>query len=399
MSVVRGNPVLIQSRFGSTGNFEFAIPSSKPRGIVFLWRDNDAAGMPWSAPTTFGQNAERYDALTMIQSNFGSPGNLEMISRNRNNLNFFWRDSQWNGPIQIASGADRGNPVLIQSRFGTKGNFELVYPGNTGINFMWRNNDAVGMPWSAPTTFGQNMGIVEALTMIQSNFGNPGNLELIARTGDKLNFFWRDSQWNGPIQIASGAGGGNPVLIQSRFGTRGNFELVYPAANGGINFMWRNNDAVGMPWSAPTTFGQNAGHIIALTMIQSNFGNPGNLELIALNSTGHLNFFWRDSGPNFAWNGPFRMVIGSAALTAVQTQAGRFIRVDGSQFSQNANVAISYDIVVDGSPTTHQTGQHRDTTDANGSFSDDIKVNIGAVSGAQVNVVDENTRMHADAFI
>jgi len=42
----------------------------------------------------------------------------------------------------------------------------------------------------------------------------------------------------------------------------------------------------------------------AVTMIQSNFGSPGNLEVIC-NAGGQLYFFWRDSGPSFTWNGPF----------------------------------------------------------------------------------------------
>ncbi|MFD0529673.1 hypothetical protein ACFQ1I_27105 [Kitasatospora arboriphila] len=42
-------------------------------------------------------------------------------------------------------------------------------------------------------------------------------------------------------------------------------------------------------------------------MIQSNFGSPGNLELIArVRDT--LQFFWRDSGPAFHWNGPWRLL-------------------------------------------------------------------------------------------
>ena len=39
-------------------------------------------------------------------------------------------------------------------------------------------------------------------------------------------------------------------------------------------------------------------------MIQSNFGSPGNLELIA-RAGNQLQFYWRDSGPAFRWNGPF----------------------------------------------------------------------------------------------
>jgi hypothetical protein len=202
----------------------------------------------------------------------------------------------------------RGNPLLIQSRFGQKGNFELVTPGaNGGLIHFWRNNDAANLPWSGSTPFGGGLGQVDAVTMIQSNFGSPGNLELICRVGSQLFFFWRDSgpqfQWNGPFALESGVAG-NPVLIQSRFGQKGNFELVTPGANGGLIHFWRNNDAANLPWSGPTPFGGGLGQVDAVTMIQSNFGSPGNLELICRVGS-QLFFFWRDSGPQFQWNGPF----------------------------------------------------------------------------------------------
>jgi hypothetical protein len=49
------------------------------------------------------------------------------------------------------------------------------------------------------------------------------------------------------------------------------------------------------------------GQEVALTMIESDFGSPGNLEVIALLENGGLVFSWRDSGPDFKWNGPFVM--------------------------------------------------------------------------------------------
>ncbi len=100
---------------------------------------------------------------------------------------------------------------------------------------------------------------------------------------------------------------GNPVLIQSRFGSKGNFELVVPAAGGGLVHLWRNDDNPYLPWSGPTPFGQSLGAVDAVTMIQSNFGSPGNLEVIARVGS-QLQFFWRDSGPAFNWNGPFLLL-------------------------------------------------------------------------------------------
>ncbi len=105
--------------------------------------------------------------------------------------------------MQIGGGVS-GNPVLIQSRFGQKGNFELVVPSTgSGLLHMWRNNDYAGLPWSEPTPFGEGLGQVDAVTMIQSNYGSPGNLEVIARVGDKLYSLWRDSHWHGPALVQS----------------------------------------------------------------------------------------------------------------------------------------------------------------------------------------------------
>jgi len=77
-----------------------------------------------------------------------------------------------------------------------------------------------------------------------------------------------------------------------------------PSQTGGLLHFWRNNDEADLPWSLPTLFGQGLGAVDAVAMIQSNCGNPGNLELVCrVGNT--LYFFWRDSGPAFDWNGPF----------------------------------------------------------------------------------------------
>ncbi|HEX6901869.1 MAG TPA: tyrosinase family protein [Thermoanaerobaculia bacterium] len=306
---------LIQGRFGGQGNFELVVPRSAG-GLAHYWRNNDDPAFPWFGPIPFGTSLGTVEAVTLIQSNFGSPGNLEVIARAGSQLYFFWRDSgpafTWNGPFLIASGVS-GHPAVIQSRFGAQGNFELVVPlAAGGLAHYWRNNDDPALPWIGPIPFGAGLGSVESVTLIQSNFGSPGNLEVIARAGSHLHFFWRDSgpafSWNGPFTVASGVSG-NPALVQSRFGAQGNFELVVPLAAGGLAHYWRNNDDPAFPWFGPIPFGATLGSVPAVTLIQSNFGSPGNLEVIA-NLGDRLEFFWRDSGPAFTWNGPFTIATG-----------------------------------------------------------------------------------------
>src|SRR6266581_1849437 len=141
-----------------------------------------------------------------------------------------------------------------------------------GLAHCVRRNDEPGAPWEGPTIFGTSLGNVDAASLIQSNFGHPGNLEVVARSGNLLSHFWRDSQppyaWHGPLHFEIGVSG-NPALIQSRFGSQGNFELVVPLASGGLAHYSRNNDLPNLPWSEPTIFGVNLGHIDAVTLIQS----------------------------------------------------------------------------------------------------------------------------------
>jgi len=324
---ISGIPSLIQSRFGTKGNFELVAPLADG-GLAHFWRNDDDTDLPWSAPTLFG-GADHFDAVCLIQSNFGSPGNLEVAARSGDRLVTFWRDSgpsfAWHGPYPVAvegagGGCGRqpvtgvvGNPVLIQSKFGQRGNFELIVPlAAGGLAHYFRDNDDPALPWRAAPIVGQGAGVIDAVTMIESNFGTPGNLEVIARIGNRLVFFWRDSSqplaWHGPFPlIADGSPVtgvvGNPVLLQGKFGTKGNFELVVPLITGGFAAYWRDNDSTALPWHGPVAVEVRT-HFAALSFIQSNFGVPGNLEVVSRIGD-QLAHSWRDSGPQFIWLGPF----------------------------------------------------------------------------------------------
>jgi hypothetical protein len=47
-----------------------------------------------------------------------------------------------------------------------------------------------------------------------------------------------------------------------------------------------------------------------VTLRQSNFADPSNLEVVA-ESADTLKFFWRDSGPSFSWSGPYLIETGA----------------------------------------------------------------------------------------
>jgi hypothetical protein len=320
-----GNPALIQGRFGGRGNFEMVVPASGIQGgLTHYVRLNDRAFVPWAGPNAFGQGVFVQGA-SMIQSNFGSPGNLEVIAQAGGELVAFVRDSgpafHWFGPIPIRVNGQpisglSGDSCFIQSRFGTRGNFELVVPlASGGIAHYDRNNDDPSFPWFGPNVFGADVGIFSAVSLIQSNFGTPGNLEVVGIVNGQLLHFSRDSgpgfHWFGPEPVIANGRAvtgviGNPSLIQGRFLTRGNFELVVPIFEGGLAHFDRNNDDPAFPWFGPNIFGEGLGTFASVSLIQSNFGNPGNLELV-VNAEGVLMAFFRDSGPAFHWFGPYEI--------------------------------------------------------------------------------------------
>lgn len=197
----------IQSNFGSKGNFELVVPPPIGGGLVHFWRDNDNSGHPWNGPNHFG--VEDVEAADMIQSNFGSKGNFEVVARVGNDLFHSWRNNSgglktWTCTGRFAQNV-QGNPSLIQSNHGGKGNFELVVPrAGGGLAHYWRNNDASAKPWNGPTNFGT--GNVQAVSLMQSNYGSKGNLEVIALEGNRLAHYWRIDHspwtWHGPRYVS-----------------------------------------------------------------------------------------------------------------------------------------------------------------------------------------------------
>jgi hypothetical protein len=219
-----------------------------------------------------------------------------------------------------------GKPSLIQSTYGNKGNFELIVPLSTGgLAHYTRNNDVEDFPWSE-SRFGGEASLIDGVSLIQSDFGASGNLEVVAVNlgGRDLLHFWRDSgpsfDWHGPENISEKSHGpifsGNPAMIWSNLGCRGNYDVVVPRSGAGFAHYWRDNDDTALPWHGPFEFAVDSGTFGAVTLLQSNFGELGNLELVA-RFEDKLAFFWRDSGPEFKWNGPQIIATGAAGTPSM----------------------------------------------------------------------------------
>ena len=218
--MVRGNPVLIQGRFLNPGNFEMAF-ALQSGGLAHCSRVNSIDFVPWFGPEIFATNIGVFDALSMIQSNFTAGagiGNLEVAALWQSKILYYWREDVppyiWHGP-ETMNGFNQqlftGNPVLIQGRFEHRGNFEMVVPLQSGgIAHYSRENDLAGVPWFGPNVFATELGVVDAVTMIQSNWtiagADKGLLEVIARVGGNLFYYFREDR--PPYQVVGTASNG-----------------------------------------------------------------------------------------------------------------------------------------------------------------------------------------------
>jgi hypothetical protein len=305
---------LKKGNLGKTrGNFELIAPGAAS-GFEHLSRDNDDPKLTWYGPTCI--DSDKVDSCSLIQSNFGDFGNLEVVVRSGNHLHYHWREDSW--PFQWHSENISlfskykfcGNPAFIQGSLGgNRGNFELVVPLQSGgLAHFSRNNHTTGIPWETPVFFGDQKVEISGVAMIQSSLGGQGNLEVVAveKNRGRLVYYWCDGnqpyQWNGPVYFGGPGFSGVPSLIQSDFGNLpGNFELVVPVKGGGLAHYFKSNIQQENPWNGPVYFG--SAEVNAVSMVQTNFGQLGHLEIVAIEN-GKLMSYWRDDTSPYNWHGP-----------------------------------------------------------------------------------------------
>ena len=138
-----------------------------------------------------------------IQSDYGAPGNFEVVVRsNDGHLRHWWREGApgfaWHDGGAITSGVKMSGPSLVQGSVGKHGNLYVVAVMDTGELQLWWRDDATDAPaWKAGEVFGDHVGDTP-VCMIQGEFGavdelTPGNFELCVAVGGKLEHWWRDN--------------------------------------------------------------------------------------------------------------------------------------------------------------------------------------------------------------
>ncbi|HYG79007.1 MAG TPA: hypothetical protein VD861_01390 [Pyrinomonadaceae bacterium] len=303
---------MVVETFGGIANSVFTdLTGSRPRdsdnlqpivrengdGLLHFYRDNDQdePDKNWHGPTHFGSGDVRSASLIQGNDNY-----LYVITRLYGSLVYYYTPLGLNGWVKGHAAFPQdvdltGNPAFLQSTYGTAGHFEVVAAKAGGGMVHYRlDNDNPAADWVKVKDFGDGE-MIEAVSMIQGNFGSPGSLELVARAGDTLTHYWYDGDWHkggGPFALGVD---GEPSLIQSSFGSRGNFEVVVPRAAGGLVHYWRNNDDPGLPWSDPTLIsGSEGDDFWETSLIQSSYGV---LEVVSrIRGYVRLAHFWGGGG-------------------------------------------------------------------------------------------------------
>lgn len=192
-----------------------------------------------------------------IQSNYGAPGNFEVVVRTADGrLNAWWRGGgpswRWHDSGRFASGVKASGPSLVQVNRGRQGDFHLVCVLDSGQMQHWRRDNDRGAVWAPLKSFGGEVGETP-VCMIEAQFGARnelavGNFELCVAVGGQIQHWWHD---NTELSLLFGDGG---------------------------------------PWRRAATFGRDIRHVWGL--LQGSFGF--NLELIAERLDGTLQHFWRN---------------------------------------------------------------------------------------------------------
>jgi M6 family metalloprotease-like protein len=324
---------LIVSTWGQRGNFELLVAINGK--LAHFWRDNNLLATPWhgpvpvtssSIPSTSAPAQQALihaspAAISLIQSNFRSPGDLEAVVRMHPSIGSDFlalvvrTDTGWHGPTGIMLAGNlinkvTANPALVQSTFGSQGNFEMLVGSGTQLLHYWRNNDAIGRPWNGPfsvhdwkaaTVPGSPVASISQqpiyISLLQIRGGDLAAVVVLETlTGERSIHYverngatWTTSPVKGDDgKTITGIMGG-PSMIQSYYGQRGNYEMLVPMGKRVVHY-WRDNDAAGRPWHGPYTAldysSATSGTAIisafpqAVALVQSAMSPMGSLEAV-----------------------------------------------------------------------------------------------------------------------
>jgi hypothetical protein len=289
------NGAMIESGDGAGHNNFELLATAAGNQIRHYWRDGVNLG--WNTAELIGpSDAAVCPTLTGTTYN----RNFECVYltvNNRLHHYFFdqtsgkWADGGVFGPTDAV-----GVPGFIQSNYGAPGNFEVVVKTNDGCLNHWWRMDGPPWTWNDGGRFASNIALSGA-SLVQSHYGKQGNLELVAVLDNgQMQHWYRDDDagavWHPTVTFGTGVSS-PPCMLEGQYGATdenhvGNFELCV-AVGGQIQHWWRNNQG-DMQWRQSATFGTGISAVAALVEGSYDF----DLEVVALRNDGQLQHFWRD---------------------------------------------------------------------------------------------------------
>jgi hypothetical protein len=301
------NGIMIESSNGSLHrNFEM-VATTNGSQIRHWWREGGAGGdFTWHQASTFGNDAAVCPTASATTYN----RNFEAIYLTTSHRLHHWFLDQTTGTWVdggIFGPTDAGGiPGFIQSDYGAPGNFEVVVRTADGrLNHWWRIN---GPPWTWADggRFGSNIAY-SGPALIQTH---QRNLELVSVLADgQMQHWWRDDAhgfvWKAGQTFGAGIAS-PPCMIEGLYGAdnerhAGNYELCV-AVGGQVQHWWRDNQHE-TGWHNSASFGHDV--LAVAGLVQGSFGFD--LEVIVLRTDKQLQHYWRDGA---GWHEG--LVIGSA---------------------------------------------------------------------------------------
>jgi hypothetical protein len=294
---------LIQSSFGPNGNFE-AVVFRPPTGhdqvgpLQHYWLDTSRTDHTWQRGRDISPHAT--GAGCLIQSSFGSPGNFEVVVPEPDGLAHYWHENSdmslpWTFSTILAPGST-GPGALVQNRENS--NLEVVVLEGTNLRHYYRD----GAGWHRGDVV-TNRATGPAC-LIQTTYW--GNLELVVLEGSNLVHYWRDESET-PIMrwrfggIVTNRATGPAGFYQGTYGedANPNFEVVVPEGDVLAHY-WRDNTDGNLPWYSGGAVTYGAGPVNAATLIQSSF--DANFEVLAQENTGSVYHYYRyRDGSRLRW--------------------------------------------------------------------------------------------------
>lgn len=276
-------------------NFEMLSRSSAKK-LQHWWRDNSKSGFPWAkAYAPFGNDVSSFPTLTATTFN----RNFECVyTTTQNRLHHWWfsqNTKKWKDGGVFGPTDAVGVAGFIQSNYNAPGNFEVVVRTKDGkLNHWWRIGEGP-WTWKDGGRFAGNVSLSGA-ALLQSRFGKRGNFELVCvLTSGKMEHWCRVND-NGSFWKKGPTFGSSvkspPCMIEALFGAEdetdsGNFELCV-AVGGKVQHWWRNNSG-SLAWAHSATFGHHVKQVVGL--VQGSY--PFNLEVLVLRSDNKLQHYWR----------------------------------------------------------------------------------------------------------